>query len=357
MNRLNNIKKVLLNKVDALFISSPINIEYLTGYSNFSRDEREAYLLITKSNAVLFTDNRYIEAVEKVIPKNIKVIHVKDLFETIKKSKVKKVGIEHNFTVAELKKFKKETGSNFTLIKPLIENLRMIKEPDEIKNIRAACKLTDKTFNYIVKRIKIGVTEKEIAWEMEKFIKDAGGTLAFESIVAFGPNSSIPHHATSDKKLTNKDEFILLDFGAKVGGYCADMTRTILSKNASKKAKKMYETVLEAQITAQKVYNALYLKSGKVEANEGANVANELVKKNGFDSIPHGLGHGIGLEVHEKPHLSTQSKDILTEGMTFTIEPGIYIPGFGGVRIEDDYLLTKTGIEQLTKSTSRIIEI
>ena len=349
--RLKNLQKSLTpNKVDALVVSGAVNIAYLTGYSNFSRHEREAYLFVTGANALLFTDGRYIEAVRNILPKGIRVFPHTELYKRIKSSKLKRIGVEHNFTLAELKRFKKETGLNFVLTKPLVEQLRAVKDEDEIKNIRAACRLTDKTFETIPLLVKIGVTEREIAWKIEKFIKENGGELAFDTIVAFGPNAAIPHHKTSNKKLTNKDQFVLLDFGAKVNGYCSDMTRTLLTKSSSDRAKKMYETVRMAQ---QKAIGFISGTGSDTEAKAAAKAANDYIVLQGFEEIPHGLGHGIGLEVHEAPRLSPKSKDKLVRNNVFTIEPGIYIPGFGGVRIEDDFLFSDK-LERLTKSPQEL---
>ncbi len=351
--RLKNLQKSLAeNKIDALIVSSAVNIAYLTGYSNFSKDEREAYLFITESNAILFTDGRYIEAVRDILPKGINVFLHTELYKRIKSSKLKRIGVEQNFTVAELKRFKKETGLHFVLIESFVEQMRTVKDESEIKNIRAACRLTDKTFKMIRPLIQNGVAEREIAWIIEKFIKEAGGELAFDTIVAFGANAAIPHHMSSNKKLLKSDQFVLLDFGVKVNGYCSDMTRTLLTKNASDRAKKIYETVLAAQ---QKAID--YLGSGSdPEAKTVAKNANDYIVAQGFEKIPHGLGHGIGIAVHERPTLSPKSKDKLVRNNVFTIEPGIYVPGFGGVRIEDDFILSDK-LEQLTKSQKELIEI
>lgn len=347
------------NGIYAILVSSPVNIEYLTGYSNFSRDEREAYLFLARGTlAMLFTDGRYIEAVKNTVPKSVSVFLINELFKKIKDSKVKTLGFEQNLTFAEYKRFKKETGKNLRLTAWLIEKLRAVKDTEEIKNIKLASKLTGKTYSHVLENIRTeNITEKEVAWRIEKFIKENGGELAFESIVAFGPNSSIPHHKTSNKKLTNKDEFILLDFGSKVNGYCSDMTRTLLTKNSSSRAKKMYQIVLSSQETAFQLINQLSYFHKPVLAGDIANAANNIITKSGFPTIPHGLGHGIGLEVHEMPHLHPKSKNTLVAGNYFSIEPGIYLPGFGGVRIEDDYLLTDRGLEQLTKSERELVKI
>ncbi len=342
-------KNFVANKIDALVVSSAVNVQYLTGYSNFSRFEREAYLLVTETNAFLFTDGRYIEAVQKIPPKGIRAFLRTELYKKIKTSKAKSIGVEQNFTFAELKKFKRETGKKFVLVERIVESLRSVKDSEEIKNIKLACRLTDKCHSNVLKNIRMNVTEKEVAWKIEKFLKENGGELAFEPIVAFGPNSAIPHHQTSDKRIAKSDELVLLDFGAKVNGYCSDMTRTLLTKNSSDRAKKVYRAVFETQKRAID-----YLGTGSdLEAKAVAKVANDYIVSKGFKEIPHGLGHGIGLEVHEEPRLSPKSKDKLVRGNVFTIEPGIYIPGFSGVRIEDDFILGNN-LERLTKSPQEL---
>ena len=354
-NRVKTLQKILKQEeFDALLVSSAVNIEYLTGYPNFSKAEREAYLFITQTNATLFTDPRYIEAVEKIIPSDVEATINKPASKFIGKivlqKKLKRIGFETNFTVYELERIKKVVKAKFSLADDLVESLREIKDADEINKMQKAAKLTDGAFEYIKNLIQIGVSEKQIAWEMEKFIKENGGTLAFDSIVAFGANSSIPHHIATEKKLTEKDEFVLLDFGAKVDGYCCDMTRTILTSNTSARAKKIYRAVLEAQEKAGKSIVA----DKKDNALTAAKIANEALISYGFKKVPHGLGHGIGLEVHEKPHLHPEFDDILTNGMVFSIEPGVYIPGFGGVRIEDTAVLIDQKLVWLTKSAKTL---
>ena len=361
--RLKKIQKSLgANKIDALLVSSSVNIHYLTGYSNFSKDEREAYLFITKSNATLFTDPRYIEAVEKIIPPDVKATIqrpvTKMLNRIVKRSKIKsaswRIGFENNLTFAEYQNFEKTVSAKLVLTNNIVENLRAVKDSLEIVAVKKAAKLTDDTFDFIRPLIKTGVTEGQIAHEIETYIRKYGGTLAFDSIVAFGPNSSTPHHITSDRRLAKTDELILLDFGAKVDGYCSDMTRTLLTKNSSDEAKKMYEAVLEAQKKAAQSTVA----NKKGNGANAAKMANKVLVSHGFKPVPHSLGHGIGLEVHEEPHLHPKINDLkFSTGNYFSIEPGIYIPGFGGVRIEDDYLLTEQKLEQITRSHKELLEI
>ena len=278
------------------------------------------------------------------------------------------MGIEEDeLTITEHKLLKK----HFKKTKHFdIKAHRSIKTPEEIKKIEKAAKLGDLAFKYILKKIKTGITEKQLAYELEMFIKQNGAELSFPSIVAFGKNSSIPHHQTGDSILGEKNgQFILLDFGVKYQNYCSDMTRTIFFGNPTEKQEKIYKTVLTAQ---QKVIDFINSATGSgkiVKASEVDNIARDYIISKGYPTIPHSLGHGIGLEVHEHPSLSPKSKEFLKEGMVFSIEPGIYLKGFGGVRIEDLFCISKTvpsetkglyvleekGLKQLTKSSKEII--
>jgi len=289
------------------------------------------------------------------------------IFENLSK-KIKKIGIEENdLSVAEYKKIRKHFK---TVNLKELSNLRTIKGEDEILKIEKACKLGDEAFDFILKKLKLGVSEKQIAFELEFFIKRNGADISFPPIVAFGKNSSIPHHQTSDKRLKTKS-IVLLDFGVKLGNYCSDMTRTIFFGKADDKFKKIYNTVLASQqkaieslkssmVNGQWSIDARNADSSEVDSIRASDIdlvtRNHIVKQ-GYPTIPHSLGHGIGIEVHESPRLSPESKDILKPGMVFSIEPGIYMPGFGGVRTEDLVVLEKKGLRLLTHSPKEIIEI
>ncbi len=350
-------EKISKNKSDAILISSVPNIIYLTGYSGFSKEEREAFLLITKNAQYILADGRYIGSAKTLIPdfKLIEISSKNSVKETLKnlktKHKIKKLGFEgNNITFSEHKKLlTRFDDSNHQSL----ESLRSIKSSEEILKIKKACRLGDKTFDYILKKIKLGVSEKELAFEIEFFIKKHGADISFRPIVAFGKNSAIPHHQPSYKRLTTKDKFVLLDFGVKLNNYCSDMTRTVFFGKPTSEQKKMYETVLAAQ---QKVIESLHdISIYDAMAKNVDKVARDYILSKGYETIPHSVGHGIGIDVHEAPHLSPKSKDILKEGMVFSIEPGIYIPGFGGVRIEDLVVLEKTNPRLLTTSTRDLI--
>lgn len=354
--------KISEEKLDAVFISAVSSIEYLTGYSNFSKDEREAYLFIGGDFQYIITDGRYSEAIKRELAHFtlFERGHKKGTEDLFKKHKIeiKNLGIEEdNLTVSEYKIIKK----HFKNLKHFeVSNLRSIKDRWEIEKIKKACELGDKAFNYIIKKIKIGVSEKQIAHELEKFIKENGAEFSFPAIVAFGKNSSIPHHQTGNTRMGPESSsgreglFILLDFGIKFENYCSDMTRTIFFGKPDSKQKKIYETVLKAQQEAVKFIDSS-IKAGKqLKASDVDKVARDYIISKGYPSIPHSLGHGVGLEVHEHPHISPKSKEELKIGMVFSIEPGIYIPQFGGVRIEDLYVLKKEGLEQITNASKEL---
>ncbi len=271
-----------------------------------------------------------------------------------KKHKIKKLGFEGNsISFLEHKKLSKYFNNIYHLS---ISKLRSVKTSDEISKVEKACKLGDKTFEYVVKKIKKGVSEKELAFEIEFFIKKQGADISFPPIVAFGKNSSVPHHLPTNNQLTN-NQIVLLDFGIKLNNYCSDMTRTVFFGSANAEFKKMYQTVLEAQKKAIQQLNNLTMKQLAIKASEIDKIARDYITSKGFPTIPHSLGHGIGLEVHESPHLSPLSKDILKENMVFSIEPGAYVPGFGGMRIEDLVVLTRSGPKLLTNSPRQLIEL
>lgn len=357
-SKIKNLKDIMKGKkLDGVFISSVANIEYLTGYANFSKEEREAYILVGNNFQYIITDGRYAEAIRKEVPHftlferghNAKT---EDLFKKLK-NKINTLGIEEdNLTVSEHKVIKK----HFKKIKHFeVSKLRVIKVRDEIEKIKNACKLDDAAFKHILKQIKVGTTEKEIAKELENFIKEKGAKFSFPAIVAFGKNSSVPHHQTGNTKLEESGQFVLLDFGVKLENYCSDMTRTLFFGKPSQKQKEIYKVVLEAQRKTVNFINKQIKSGKKVKAAQVDKVARDYIVSKGYPTIPHSLGHGIGLEVHEHPSLSPKSKEVLEKGMVFSIEPGIYIPGFGGVRIEDLFVLEKDKLKQLTTSPKEII--
>lgn len=356
--RLGRFKEQLAKKhLDGVIVSSPAHIAYLTGYSNFSIEEREAFVFVTKKEGFILTDGRYAEAVKKEVP-HLKLIEIshknpakKVLAKLSKMHQVKKMGIEEgNLTVAEYKNLSKI----FKLTDFKSRTYRSVKETAEVESIKKACDLADKAYEYILKRVKPGVSEEEIALELELFIKKHGAKLSFDPIIAFGGNCAIPHHQTGHTTLTDKNgQFILMDFGAKINNYCSDMTRVVFWGEPENGQKKMYKAVLEAH---QKVVDFIAANLKKsIKVSKVNKVANDFLISQGFPPIPHSLGHGVGLEIHEHPYLSPKSKEVLKEGMVFSIEPGIYLPGIGGVRLEDLYTIHYGKLVQLTKSPKRMM--
>lgn len=357
-SRIADLRKELLeSKIDGVLISSVSNITYLTGYSNFSKEEREAYIFIGKDFSYIVTDGRYSEAIKKEVP-HLKLYergNGKSTEGLLKKHKkeIKVLGIEEdNLTVSEhkaiKKHFKKFKHFNFK---------RSIKQKEEIEKIENACKLGDKAFEYILGKVKNGITEKELAFELENFIKKNGAEISFPTIVAFGANSSVPHHHTGGAQLgygdfTAKQEacFVLLDFGVKIENYCSDMTRTVFYGDPSDEQKKIYKIVLEAQQKTVEFIGENINKGKSIKSSEVDKAARNYIISKGFPSIPHSLGHGIGIEVHELPFISPGINDALKVGMVFSIEPGIYMPNFGGVRIEDLFVLEKDRLRRITNA-------
>jgi Xaa-Pro aminopeptidase len=348
------------NNIDAALISSLANIVHLTNFSYFTDIEREGFLLITKTNQYIFTDGRYTHAVKKYI-KNFElrelkaseslINHLQQIFE---KEQIKILGIEEdNITVKEYSQLKKiaKTHKHFTFHK-----LRIEKDSDEMIKIKKACELGDKAFSYILQQIKFGMTEKEIAFLLETFMRKNNADPSFSSIVAFGENAAVPHHKTGNTRL-KKNDLILLDFGVKYDNYCSDMTRTVFFGEVTSEQKKVYETVRVAQEKAISYIEQQLKNKQLVKAANTDKTARDFIIKKGYPSFSHSLGHGIGLQVHEAPHISPKSKDILTEGMVFSIEPGIYLPDNMGVRIEDLFAIQNDKLIKLTNSSRTLTEI
>jgi Xaa-Pro aminopeptidase len=353
-------KKLTQETLDALLVTSVPNIIYLTGYSGFSSDEREGFVLLTKKTNYIFTDGRYTTAIKEQV-KGFELLEIfsnrrfKDLLKDLARElKLKKIGFEStNITVAEYTALSKSVvDSRLVPTTNIIESFRLIKTADEITTIERACNLGDKAFEYVLKKIKKGISEKEVAFELDTFVKKNGADMSFRTIVAFGKNAAVPHHMTSETKLEIGD-FVLLDFGVKVDNYCSDMTRTVVFGKASPEQKKMYQTVLQAQTHAIKRLSSSPILSRNIDK-----AARDYIVSQKYPSIPHSVGHGIGLEVHEIPRVSPHSNEKLKPAMVFSVEPGIYIPDSGGVRIEDLVVLEKKAPRLLTHAPkNKLIEL
>ena len=336
--------KIKVQNMQGFIITNPINIKYLIGI------DAEGILLLTRKENIFITDGRYIEHVRSTltIDDEIVVMDFKDLsLEDYENFFIfcENVGFEENYmTYAKYKDYKQKFKiNNFEETENIIENQRMIKDEYEIEKIKKACEITDKCFEYLVSYIKPGMTEIQISDEIIKFFKENGADgLAFETIVAAGVNSSKPHAVPSNKQII-EGEPITIDMGCKYQGYCSDMTRTVFVKDVPQCVKDVYNIVLKNQINVNE-----QMKDGEQIKGICKNLESDF-KVNGFDLI-HALGHGVGLEIHENPVLSSRNDLVLKENMIVTNEPGIYIPGQFGIRIEDTVLITKEGCINLTKS-------
>lgn len=359
--RLEHIRSILAQyQFDAFLVSSNINIHYLSGFNRFLK-EHDGYYFITPNNAYLITSPLYSGAVKKYTP-DISLLettpdkwyteHVADI---VVKEQIKKIGFEeYDLRVGEYWDF---ADKKLELVPLPLRTLRMKKDKIELAAIEKACKLSDEAYAYILTKIKEGMSELELDRLLEQYIIDHGGSIPYQAIVAFGENAAVPHHMTGDEKLS-QNNFVLFDFMATVDWYLSDMSRTVFLGKPNNKQKEMHQLTLESQEKAISLIQQLW-DSGErsISVKTIDDAARKVIEDKGYESYPHALGHGIGLEVHEAPTLSRYAKDNLEEGVVFTIEPGVYVPGFGGVRIEDMYVLEEKGIRQLTQSTKELIVI
>ena len=336
--------------LQGLILTNPVNIRYLTNI------EAEGILLLTRKDNIYITDSRYIEAVHSTLTLYDEII-VYDIHDVSKDDYenffmfCENVGFEeYDISYAKYKEYiRKYKINNFVETEHIIEKQRMIKDEEEIVNIQKACEITDNCFSYILNYIKPGMTEKQIADEIEEYYKQRTDGLSFDTIVASGENTSKPHAVPTNRKIQEKD-IITIDMGCKVNGYCSDMTRTFFVGEVPEEVKPIYDLVLKNQVQTQEAY-----KDGASTRLLTKMVENDF-KLNNYDLI-HSLGHGVGLEIHEPPYVSYSSDTQLRENMVVTNEPGIYIPGKFGVRIEDTVQITKFGCISLTKSEKNYIII
>jgi Xaa-Pro aminopeptidase len=349
MNYKNRIKRAQNEiekwQVDALYVTAPKDISYFTG-----QDLSKGILIIFKTGAKLLVDGRYFQACKETAPCEVLLSSAKALSELIKSAGKIRLGFDQEHETYKafcgLQKIAQESGATLTGLNSPVMQLRAIKDSDELKKIEAACSLCSLGFDYIVTLIKTGITEKALATELEIFWKKKGAdSLAFSPIIAFGKNSAKPHYRAKDVKLKN-NEVILIDIGVVLDGYNSDMTRMVFFGNVDPQIEKIAQVVLEAQSAAIQACKA------GVSASELDMLAKNIIKKSGFgEYILHGLGHGVGMDIHEKPTLKKdeQIEDVILQpGMVVTIEPGIYLPDIGGVRIEDMLIVQEHASLNLT---------
>lgn len=341
------------NKIDCLLVTELNHVRYLTGYSGSN-----GMVLLAPPKAYFFTDFRYKVQSQKEVKNCAIVIAEQTLTSELPKipklNKKIKIGLEAEFVTLSLQEKLKDLlpKTVFKSTEKLVESLSVTKDTDEIKKIKRAIKISEKAYNETLSLIKPGVKEKDIALELEYKMRSYGAdSAAFDIIVASGQRSSMPHGVASEKRL-RKGDFITIDFGCFYQGYTSDITRTLVLGKANEKQKKIYNIVLTAQLAACKA-----VKPG-LACSRLDGVAREIIMKAGYgDNFGHGLGHGIGLIVHDDPKLNARSSETLKTNMVVTIEPGIYIPNWGGVRIEDDVMVTASGGQILSKLPKELIEL
>lgn len=354
MNCLKEIKQTLREEnVDGFLITNAVNIHYVTDFTG-----SESILLITPGRDYLFTDFRYVEQAQQDIPW-IKVVEKKVSLERticgkLKRLKIKKLYIESlSLTVYQYHEIIGSTGGIHLIpTKGIVEKYRKRKTDPELEKIRSAIHIAEKAYAGARGKIRAGFSEKRIADFLEYEIRNRGGQRsAFETICAAGQRASLPH-ARATERIIGENEAVLIDWGVSFQFYNSDLTRVRFVDKISPDCKKIYQIVLDAQSFAIDS-----IKPGR-KAREVDGAARSYIEKKGFAKcFGHGLGHGIGLEVHEGPIINSRSKEILEENMVFTVEPGIYIPGWGGVRIEDMVLVTPSGCEVLSRVPKKLEEI
>lgn len=349
---LEQLMERLPSKIDGLLISSDVNRLFLTGFRS-----SDGYLLVTAGGSVFLTDSRYIEEARRVV----KCCEVREFTsfsaqmpELCREFGCRKLGVEsERLTVGSLKAFRRElTGVSVTTVGTdrLINSLRSVKTRGQVENILAAQSIAERAFEHIKGFIRPGVTEKEIALELDFFMLSHGAeALSFETIAVSGANTSKPHGVPTDKRVEYGD-FVTMDYGAVFNGYHSDMTRTVAVGAVTDEQARVYETVLRAQLAALEV-----LRPGLLCSEADAAARSVIADAGCGEFFRHSTGHGVGIEIHENPYLSPKSKQRLSRGNVVTVEPGIYIPGKFGVRIEDMALITETGCENLTKSEKTLV--
>jgi len=328
-------------KVDALIVTVGANVSYLSGFCG-----DDSWLIVTGKSVCLVTDSRYTLQAKGQCPackiyqrKGSMIDAVADILKKL--PAVKAAAVEDKIEVALFRILRKKLPVRIKAVKGLVESVRAVKDESEIAAIRRAIEISEKALAKVLPKIRIGYSETKIAAILDFEMKQAGANPAFETVIAFGTNSAMAHHRPTARKLKKVDT-ILIDFGAKIDGYCADLTRCFAVGKVNNFYAKVYKTVLDSQTSAINMLKA------EVKAKAADASAKEIIIASKLPPYGHGLGHGIGLDVHEQPGVSFLSKASLQKGNVITVEPAVYLPGKFGIRIEDDVLITENGCEILT---------
>lgn len=343
-SRIAHLRRTLVrNELHALLVTNLINVRYLTGFSGTN-----GQVFVSPDSVVFLTDPRYRARAADLVEEAEIQIYPNHLSEVLgpllEATKVKRLGVEgRTMTLAERDDLQNRlSGVDLVATAGLVEDLRRSKDADEILLLRQAVALGDEAFSWVVDRLTPGVAERRIALDLEIKMREMGADeVSFPPIVGAGPLSAHIHHTPSDREL-QKGDLVLLDFGCRREGYCSDLTRTVVLGSATEQQREIYQVVLEAQV------NGIDAVAPRSRAQAVDARARGIIERAGFgDRFGHGLGHGVGLEVHEDPRLRRVSEDTLRPGDVVTVEPGVYVDGLGGVRIEDCVLVTESGHEVL----------
>ncbi len=338
-------------RLDLILISKLENVRYLTGFTGSS-----GFVVATSNRALFVTDPRYTEQAEReCVGWEVVELRGKRLSEWMAEEfSPKRVGVEESLTLGDFNRLKKNMPlAEWEVLSGLIEGMRVSKSEREIELIRKAVELVEDAYEYVLRLLKSGVSEREVALEIELFMRRRGAShVSFPVIVASGARSSLPHGVASDKVIETGD-LVLLDFGCVYEGYCSDMTRVVKLGKVNEEERKVWQVVYDAH---QRVLDAI--EKGERDCRKLHLVAQDVMREKGLDSyFGHGLGHGVGLEIHERPSLSSLSEETLVDGAVFTVEPGIYLPKRFGVRLENMYWLSNEQLNCFNRSSLDIVEL
>ena len=342
-------------KLDALYVSHLPNVRYLCGFTGSS-----GVLVVGRDTAWFLTDSRYrTQAAEEVIGADVEVYGLPDqlgaaLARIAASLGVARVGFEAEHVAAAAAERLAESfpGCEYVATSGVVEGLRRVKEPEELERIRAAAELADAGLAYVLELVRPGVSERELAIKLESHMRLAGAeAVSFPAIVAAAERSALPHAHPTDRAV-EEGRFLLFDLGCVVDGYCSDLTRTVVVGRADAEHRELYELVAAAQRAGLDA-----LGPGRTGAEVDAAARNVIAAAGRGEAFGHSLGHGVGIEIHEAPTLRSTSRDLLAPGHVVTVEPGVYLPGFGGVRIEDLTVVTASGHEPLSHAPKELIEL
>jgi Xaa-Pro aminopeptidase len=334
------------SRIDALILTKPANVTYLTGFSG-----DDSWAIVGRGAVYLLTDSRYTEQAEKECPQ-VKIVERKAAIAEAagklvgKLRSARTIGVEKSISLGQYEALKKSADVRLKAVEDLVEEQRSVKDKGELALIRSAAAIAATAFQGAVRHVRPGITESTLAGILDLEMRRQGAKVGFETIVAFGPNASRPHHQPSQRVLKDRDT-ILIDFGARYDGYCCDITRSFAFGAPTAAYRRAWQAVEKAQAAAIQAAKA----GAKLVEVDAA--ARRAIRASGLPVYGHGTGHGFGIEIHEVPFLKENANGVLRAGQIITIEPGVYLPGKLGVRIEDDILITDDGAEILTGACPR----